>query len=119
MLPLRNVSETIPCPVCDRAFQPVGRQRVCSAACRQLAWRRRHAAPAPVIPPSAPRHSTIYECPSCEARYLGEQRCPECGIFCRKVGPGASCPNCDEPILLADLIVTSPTGAGAPKEVQH
>lgn len=93
-----------PCPVCGQPFRPLGRQRVCSAACRQAVWRRRHPAPAPAIPTRAPRASTIYECPSCETRYVGEQRCPECGIFCRKVGPGGFCPHCDEPVLLTDLL---------------
>lgn len=119
MIPLRNVGETITCPVCQLVFQPAGRQRVCSAACRQVAWRRRHAAPAPAIPLTAPRVATIYECPNCATWYLGEQRCADCGVFCRKLGPGSSCPHCDEPILLADLILETPVGAGAPKEVRH
>jgi hypothetical protein len=102
---VRNVGVTIPCPVCNAPFTPVGRQRVCSAACRQAAWRGRHGVPPTSIPPRASRASTIYECPSCETRYLGEQRCPDCAMFCWKVGPGASCPHCDEPVLLADLVL--------------
>ena len=105
MIPSRNVSVTIPCPVCGLSFLRVGRQRVCSPACRQIAWRRRHAARVPGIPPATPRTSTLYECPSCETRYLGEQRCPDCGIFCRKIGPAGSCPHCDEPVLVADLLL--------------
>jgi hypothetical protein len=103
--PLRNVGVTTPCPVCGAPFTPVGRQRVCSAACRQAAWRSRHAVPLASIPSRASRAATIYECPSCDTRYLGEQRCPECAIFCRKLGPGALCPHCDEPVLLADLVL--------------
>ena len=119
MIPLRNVGETITCPVCGLAFLPVGRQRVCSAACRQVAWRRRHAAPVPGISLSTPRVRTIYECPSCETRYLGEQRCPDCGTFCRKLGPGGPCPHCDEPVLLADLLTGMESSAAATKEVRH
>ena len=52
------------------------------------------------LPPRSPRPATVYECPSCETRYLGEQRCPDCGIFCRRVGPGGPCPHCDEPVAL-------------------
>ena len=104
MIPVRNVGVTIPCPVCGAPFTPVGRQQVCSAACRQAAWRRRHGAPLPSMPRHTSPTSTIYECPSCEARYLGEQRCPDCRIFCRKVGPGGPCPHCDELIVLADLL---------------
>lgn len=104
MIPLRNVGVTIPCPICQQRFTPVGRQRVCSAACRQSAWRQQHAVLPPPLPFRTPRAATIYECPSCETRYLGDQRCPECRSFCRKLGPGAPCPFCDEPLLLADLL---------------
>ena len=51
-----------------------------------------------------PRAASIYECPACEARHLGEQRCPDCQIFCRRVGPGGRCPHCDEPVAIVDLI---------------
>ena len=37
-------------------------------------------------------------------RYLGTQRCDECGVFCKRVGPGGPCPHCDEPVAVADLI---------------
>ena len=106
--PLRNVSVTIPCPVCGHSFTPVGRQRVCSAACRQTAWRQRHPTFLPVIPTRAARAATVYECPSCETRLLGEQRCPDCDLFCRRVGPGGLCPHCDEPVALADLLSPAP-----------
>ena len=105
MDPVRNVGVTTPCPVCRLPFTPVGRQRVCSAACRQADWRRRHGAPLPIIPRRVSRAATIYECPSCDTRYLGEQYCPECSVFCRRIGPGAPCPHCDEPVLLADLLL--------------
>jgi len=49
---------------------------------------------------------TIYECPSCGERSLGEQRCSTCRLFCRALGLGGSCPDCDSPILLADLLGT-------------
>ena len=102
--PLRNVGVTIACPVCQRPFTPAGRQRVCSAACRQLVWRRRHPTPPLAVPPRTVRVATVYECPSCETRFLGQQRCPDCGYFCRRVGPGGPCPHCDEPVALADLL---------------
>jgi hypothetical protein len=111
--PSRNVGVTIACPVCEQPFTPVGRQRVCSAACRQAAWRRRHAAPAAGIPPRSSRAATIYECPSCETRYLGEQRCPDCRVFCRRVGLGGLCPHCDEPVALVDLLPTMEGGEAA------
>lgn len=59
----------------------------------------------------APRAATVYECPSCQARYLGAQRCPDCQLFCRRVGPGGLCPHCDEPVAVGDLI--RPAGAAS------
>jgi hypothetical protein len=106
--PSRNDGVTILCPVCRvRRFVPIGRKRVCSPACRQAAFRRRHSAAneLPVVPPLRPRRNrTIYECPACEARYLGNQRCFECGVFCRRVGAGGLCPECGEPVAVADLL---------------
>lgn len=104
--PWRNDGVTIPCPVCGAGFRPTGRRRFCSDACRQAAWRRRHPAPLPPVPARTPRPATIYECPECSARYLGEQRCPDCQLFCRRIGPGGPCPHCDEPVTIADLLQT-------------
>jgi hypothetical protein len=102
----------IACPVCRHGFRPVGRRRFCSDACRQAAWRARHpATPVVQLPSRWPRPATVYECPACEARFLGEQRCPDCGIFCRRVGPGAPCPHCDEPVAIGDLLPTQNGGA--------
>jgi len=47
---------------------------------------------------------TLYECPACGARYLGEQRCPDCHRFCRALGLGGACPQCDELILSTELL---------------
>ena len=72
------------CWICGTSFKTIGRGRYCSGACRQQAFRDRRAATAlrleeRVTP--ALRHQrelvahTVYECPSCEARLLGERRC--------------------------------------------
>ena len=112
--PSRDDAGTMTCPVCQRPFTPTGRQRYCTSACRKAAFRRRHQAPpAPITVPAArPRRDhTIYECPDCEQRLLGEQRCPDCGIFARRIGPGGPCPHCSEPVTIADLlqeVVTMP-----------
>jgi hypothetical protein len=105
--PSRNDGVTITCPVCCGRFVPIGRRRVCSPACRQAAYRRRHAAadaPRVVPPHHSRRNETVYECPSCETRYLGNQRCSECGVFCRRVGAGGLCPECGEPVAVTDLL---------------
>jgi hypothetical protein len=113
-MPSRNDGVTMAsanCPTCGQGFRPSGRRRFCSDACRQAAWRRRQTTPAPAAPvlpprgaPDAARATVVYECPACGARLLGQQRCPDCNVFCRRVGPGGRCPHCDEPVAAADLI---------------
>lgn len=95
------------CPICAATFTWAGRRRYCSERCRAQAYRRRRAARAPELPPPPPggvRARSVYECPGCGERYLGEQRCPDCGVFCSRVGLGGACPHCDEPVAVADLI---------------
>ena len=101
MNPVRDDGATATCEVCGSAFVPTGRQRWCSTKCRQRAWRRRSAASFPPLPAKA---TTVYACPACDARYLGEQRCEDCNTWCTKVGPGGSCPHCDEPVAISDLM---------------
>lgn len=90
------------CPWCSAPFAPSGRRRFCSDACKQANWRARHARAAVAEIVVAPA-GTVYECPDCESRYLGTRRCEVCNLFCRRVGPGALCPHCDEPVAHADL----------------
>jgi len=105
--PSRHDGITMICPVCEQRFSRRGRQRFCSDACRAAAYRRRrdqHPATL-VVPRSRPRGPiTVYECDSCGARTLGEQRCGECMSFMRRVGIGGSCPCCDEPVAVAELV---------------
>jgi hypothetical protein len=107
-IPSRNDSGravTRLCGFCGANFTPHGRQRFCDDAHRQAAWRERHpASTLPPLPRRVPRSNVIYECPECETRYLGEQRCGQCQRFCRRVGPGGPCPFCDEPVALIDLL---------------
>ena len=89
--PSRNDSVTIRCPVCQRRrFVPSG--------------------PLVIPPHRSRRDGTIYQCPACETCYLGNQRCDECGVFCRRVGSGGLCPHCSEPVAVADLL----DGVGGP-----
>ena len=46
---------------------------------------------------------TVYMCPRCGERFLGERRCGDCHVYARSIGLGGSCPDCDTVILLADL----------------
>ena len=98
---VRDDTATIACPVCGAGFEPEGRQRFCSTSCRQQAWRRTRTAP---VEPVVTRADTVYVCPDCDARYLGEQRCDDCNTWCRRLGPGGLCPCCDEPIAITDLL---------------
>jgi len=100
------------CPVCQ-ATLPSRRARYCSDACKQRAYRLRQTDSTPLdldalTADLRSRHAlvtrTVYECPACEARLLGEQRCPDCHVFCRRLGLGGVCPHCDEPVTLAELL---------------
>jgi hypothetical protein len=86
------------------------RATYCSAACKQRSYRRRQARTARRLPAllTAPtavlRAHTVYECPSCQERFVGERRCPDCQLFCRSLGLGGTCRHCDEPLLLTELL---------------
>jgi hypothetical protein len=106
-MPSRNVCVTASCGACGRQL-PAGRaRRWCSDACRQAAFRRRHRSqPATAeLPAGADRKpATVYECPQCGGRLLGEQRCEECSTFMRRLGFGGLCPGCDEPLTIDELL---------------
>jgi hypothetical protein len=99
------------CPVCQAALTST-RARYCSDACKQRAYRQRQtgdtvgdldALSADLRQRQLLVAHTVYECPTCEMRFLGEQRCPDCHVFCCRLGLGGSCPHCDEPVIFADL----------------
>jgi hypothetical protein len=100
------------CPVCATPLAST-RARYCSDACKQRAYRLRHRA-TPAVDLAALRQTlqrhrhllahTVYACPSCDARLVGERRCPECHLFCRQLGLGGHCPECETPILLTELL---------------
>jgi hypothetical protein len=119
-VPVRNdgrndTAPHLPAMTCVLCSAPrlSGRGRYCSAACRQRAFRLRHTA-LPSLEEGLLRTAlrrrdaltehTVYECPLCDTRYLGERRCPDCNRFCRAVGLGGACPDCDQPVLLSDLL---------------
>jgi hypothetical protein len=100
------------CPVCQAAITSA-RARYCSDACKQRAYRLRQTDRIPVDLDALAADlrsrralvaQTVYECPACEARLLGQQHCPDCHIFCRRLGLGGPCPHCDDPVTLADLL---------------
>ncbi len=105
-MPSRSDSrnDSAACPACGQPFTPAGRQRWCSDACRQAAWRRRQPRTPAELPPARSRkNNTIYECPDCGQRQLGQQRCDDCGTFTQRIGPGGTCPHCDEPVAITDI----------------
>lgn len=99
------------CLVCGTALHSP-RARYCSRAHQQQAFRLRHQ----IRPPDLQRLRqelqrrravqalTVYECPSCGERRVGERRCPDCNLYSRAVGLGGHCPECDTPLLLVDLL---------------
>lgn len=112
--PLRDdpVTTQPRCPGCGTVLDEVrGRQRYCTAACRQRAYRQRQPHPEDLAATSAKsvRASGVYQCPDCDSRYVGQQRCPDCNIFCARIGTGGTCPCCDEPITLDELLQGLPS----------
>ena len=104
--------DTRACLLCSAPLSST-RSIYCSAACKQLAFRlrrRRQTIPEVSIVRTQLKRQrllvehTIYECPSCEERFIGERRCPSCQLFCRALGVGGQCPECDRAILLTELI---------------
>ncbi|MHB8342570.1 MAG: hypothetical protein ACYDB7_15570, partial [Mycobacteriales bacterium] len=102
MNPVRDGYATDSCRLCGAPLTGRVDQLWCSTRCRQRAWRQAGAAPAaPVV---AAKSDTVYECPSCAARYLEEQRCPDCNTWCRRLGAGGPCPHCDELVVISDIL---------------
>ena len=112
MTPVRDGSrDGSGCLVCGAAC-PSARARYCSRACQQQAYRRRHVYPRGSLAQARRELQrqarlvahTVYVCPRCDERYLGERRCPDCHVFCRTAGLGGRCADCDTVLLLADLL---------------
>ncbi len=102
-----TIPVTMACPACGAPFIRSGRGRYCTDACRAAAYRRRRATARPLVavPAAMPRTPlTVYACDDCGARAVGEQRCPDCSRFRRRVGIGGACPHCDEVITVAELV---------------
>ena len=129
MTPSRNDNETTSvrpaaaCPVCGTAFSPVRRQRFCSSACRQAAWRTRHTATVleerrPETPRRGRRQISVYACPDCEQRYLGVQWCEDCVRPCTLLGVGGLSPCCDEPITIDELLAQHEDRRGGPSKIR-
>jgi hypothetical protein len=100
------------CLVCTRP-PASARARYCSPAHRQLAFRLRHTQLTRVDETSLRAElrrrgalvaHTVYECGQCGEQLLGERRCQTCNVFCRALGVGGRCAECEQPILLADLL---------------
>ena len=99
------------CLVCGAPLAST-RARYCSRAHQQRAFRLRHHTSRPDLERlrrelqhrRAVVAQTVYECPSCGERLVGERRCPDCNRFSRAIGLGGHCPECETPLLLVDLL---------------
>ena len=99
------------CLVCGKDT-PSTRAKYCGRAHQQRSYRLRHQTPtadlthvrAALQRRKALIAHTIYECGGCGERCVGVRRCESCNLFCQAVGVGGSCPECDTPVLLADLL---------------
>jgi hypothetical protein len=108
--------------MCERTLPVQDRGIYCGPTCRQRAFRLRHRQrnqPTLTYLTDSLRQAqqliqqTVYECPSCSERFLGERRCGDCNRMCRKVGLGGECSGCAEIITIDDLLGISLEG-GAP-----
>ena len=80
----RAARPNAPAAGCGRAFVSDRRRIWCSDACRQRGFRlrRQPADAAPLmLPRRLPKAVIVYICPECDTRYLGVQRCEDCGTF--------------------------------------
>jgi hypothetical protein len=114
---MRNDVNTVACPVCADTFTPTRRQRYCTPACRQAAWRARHPAARPAIDVPARtrrRDITLYQCTQCETRYLAQQYCHDCHQPCVRVDVGGLCPTCDTPVTISDILDQHPAPPARP-----
>lgn len=101
------------CPVCRTLVENSTRARYCSRACQQRAHRLRRAPIADDILVALTRQlrerkalveQTVYVCPECEERFVGERRCDDCNKMCRKLGLGGRCIHCDDIVLVTELL---------------
>jgi hypothetical protein len=99
------------CLVCGVALT-ASQQRYCTRACQQQAYRLRHQPSrldltllrAELKRQRRLLQHTVYECPTCETRSVGHQRCTECNTFARRIGLGGNCPECDAVLAFTDLL---------------
>ena len=99
------------CLVCGKDT-PSARAKYCGRAHQQRSYRLRHQTPTPdltLVRTALQRRKalvahTIYECGGCGERFVGVRRCESCNLFCAAVGLGGSCPECDTPVLVDDLL---------------
>ena len=101
------------CPMCTNFFPIDGRGLYCTPRCCQRAYRlrRRQIEPTDADRPSTRLRreqrlidQTVYECSSCQERFLGERRCDGCNLWCRKLGLGGRCSGCDDVLTLSELL---------------
>jgi predicted RNA-binding Zn-ribbon protein involved in translation (DUF1610 family) len=110
--PMRDGSRdgSVGCLVCGAALAST-RARYCSRARQQRAFRLRQHTDVDLqhVRQKLQRHRaliahTVYECPSCGERSVGQRRCAECNLFSRTIGLGGHCPEREAPVLLVDLL---------------
>ena len=99
------------CLVCGKDT-PSTRAKYCGRAHQQHSYRLRHQTTTTdltLVRKALQRRKalvdhTIYECSGCGERFVGVRRCENCNLYCRALGVGGSCPECDTPVLIDDLL---------------
>lgn len=101
------------CPVCGSPLTQSLRAHYCSRACQQRAYRLRREPSldqlvagftAELKTRGALIVQTVYGCPKCEQRLLGDRRCQDCNLMCRKLGLGGVCVHCEDIVLVTELL---------------
>jgi endogenous inhibitor of DNA gyrase (YacG/DUF329 family) len=106
-IPSGDTAVTATCRACGQPIPTSHGRLYCSPRCRQAGYRRRSSPrlESPPLPTAGSRrNATIYACPECDTRTLGQQRCPDCNTFTRRLGIGGHCPHCDEPVTVEELL---------------
>ena len=99
------------CPACGLTFLGDRRRIWCSRGCRQKGFHMRRDWPeqAPIVfrrrlSPAV----TVFRCPACGTRALGQDTCPACATPSNSLGPGGPCPHCSQPVAVVDVMPVLP-----------
>jgi hypothetical protein len=89
-------------PSTIEAARPIAQTLAASVASASDSDRPKSSSSA--LPAAFQRGPSSTSAPSMMSGFLGQQRCDDCGVFGRRLGPGGPCPHCDEAVAISDLL---------------